>query len=78
MLEEERGGRKPLREEPDTEKEGLATPFNMRDFFYYYYFVLFSASLQQNSSFRSKCHSHYPIYFLFGPGYHCKSSLKSG
>lgn len=34
MLEEERGGRKPLREEPDTEKEGLATPFNMRDFFF--------------------------------------------
>lgn len=65
MLEEERSGRKPLREEPDTEKEGLDTPFNVRDFFfYYYYFVLFSASLQQSSSFRSTRHSHYPIYFF--------------
>lgn len=75
MLEDERGGRKSLRKEPDTEKEGLATSFNVRDFFLN--FVLFSASLQQSPSIL-QVHAPLPLSrsvfvlfaTMFGPGYH--------
>lgn len=64
MLEEEKSGRKPLREEPDTEKEGLDTPFNVRDFFFII-IILFCFLPACNRAHPSGPHATPIIPFIF-------------